>query len=107
MIQTYISGDPTSVDPQPTGFSGYVPPTVPATQGSINMPAGINAYTVTGLGLSFTPSKYVVTLNPALASDENIICFPPVLGWTASGFTVNFNDFLPNANYLLYWEAKP
>lgn len=95
---------PIQVSKNVLNYNSFSPPPVPAFSGSIPMDSGITEYTATGLSLISTPSLYLVTLLKLDPNDDNVWASLRA-GFTADGFTVDFTEPLPNANYILKWVA--
>ena len=70
--------------------------------GSTDIPSGVSTLTVTGLGLSFTPTSASVHVRKPDAASYNIVA--TVYGTpTADGFTVEFTATTDSALYVLDW----
>jgi hypothetical protein len=76
----------------------------PSYSGTVALGIGINDYVVTGLALPSVPATFSVQVLKQNANDDNVTATLRQ-GFTTDGFTVDFNENLPNANYILSWQA--
>lgn len=77
---------------------------VPSYAGQISLMSGIGFFAVSGLGLSVTPFTYVPQVLKLGSGDDNVSASLRQ-GFGTDGFTVDFNEPLPNGNYVLTWQA--
>lgn len=70
--------------------------------GSTAITSGVATYTVTGLGLGFTPTGVSVNLRKPTAAASNIVA-TPVGALTADGFTVELSANTEATGYQLDW----
>jgi hypothetical protein len=77
---------------------------VPSYAGQISLMSGINFFAVSGLGLSITPFTYIPQVLKSGSGDDNVTASLRQ-GFGTDGFTIDFNEPLPNGNYILTWQA--
>jgi hypothetical protein len=67
---------------------------------------GLSSYPVTGLALPFMPAMILAQVAKAISTDSNITAFPRGLP-TPDGQVFDFNQPLPNGNYVLQIFCYP